>query len=98
MNMKRLGTAALIGLVVTMACAEEPGVITNFNVSIQFKDGTMGGIAIPWILDTRNAEYCEKAVVGLQIGNTNDIWFISTDVVPIVATNERAQSYVLPKK
>jgi hypothetical protein len=98
MNMKRLGIAAVIGLITTLIYAGDIGVVTNYFISLQFKDGTIGGVAIPWIGDRRDADYCKKPAVGLQIGATNDVWFITTDVMPIIATNRSGRSYVLPKK
>ena len=96
--MKRLGIIALLSLIACTSYAADNSAITNYCVSLQFKDGSMGGVAIPWISDSRNPEYCEKAVIGLQLGDTNDIWIISSDAIPIVATNHIGQSFTLPMK
>ena len=96
--MKKICTIALIGLLATLSRGEDLGPITNYYISIQFKDGTMGGVAIPWLLDKRNPNYCQKVAIGLQVGNTNDVWFISTDTLPIVATNQSGHSYILPRR
>ncbi|NLP24587.1 MAG: hypothetical protein GX382_08730 [Syntrophomonadaceae bacterium] len=96
--MKRLGIIAVLGFLAISTYADDIGVITNYCVSLQFKDGSMGGVAIPWILDRRNPDYFVKAVTGLQVGDADDIWFISTDTMPIVATNGNGQTYTLPRK
>ncbi len=72
--------------------------VTNYCVSLQFKDGSRGGVAIPWILDRRNRDFCQKAVVGLRIGEPNDVWFISTITNAVIATNSQGRSCVLPGK